>query len=378
MDRRAYLAAAAGFFLAGCTTTEDSPRPSDGDTPTTPPRGTGTTSRPTETARPPVESLDGLDDALSSATDGDTVTIPPDVEIDLSGRWEIRVPSGVTLEGGRDTENDEPGALLRSPDGDKTPEYDPNRRKFILEKNARLTGIRLQGHFSEYVNPASEYDGNYYAHRGGGGVTALHNAEVDNNDISGWPYAGVLVKGDAHVHHNDIHHNTWEGLGYGVAIPGGTYVPLIDSNYFNYNRHSITASGSSGGYVARYNVVGPDWVGAQFDVHGTEGMEGLAGDRVVVEQNTFKATTSIAAKSRKPNEKFPAIHIRGTPNEGAWIKRNWFYHDDRKSAVRNPDSYDKIHFEANHFGKSKPTRESIGAPKPLSGSSSDQNTNSSG
>jgi hypothetical protein len=376
MNRRAYLAAAAGLSVAGCITTDDAKGPNAPKTPIH--RSVETeTATPTQTPRPPVESLDRLVDRLSTATDGDTVSVPPDVEIDLSDRWEIQVPSGVTLEGGRDVENDVPGALLTSPEGDETPKGEPTLRKLVLENNARLTGFRLQSHFTEYVNPATEHDGNFYAHQGGGGVTASHKTEVDNNEISGWPYAAVVAHGDGHIHDNDIHHNTWEGLGYGVAVPGGTYAPLIESNYFNYNRHSITAAGSSAGYVARNNVVGPDWVGSQFDVHGTEGMDGLAGDRIVIEQNTFEATTSVAAKTRRPNANTPAIQIRGTPTEGAWIERNWFYHADRESAVWNPDSYEKIHFGSNHYGKNQPSRRSIGAPATRSRQTPNQTGNRS-
>ncbi len=363
MDRRAYLVAVGGLFLAGCSS--DGPQPTPSETPTSRPPETETdteTPTPTRTPRPPVTSVDQLVDRLSTATDGDTVTVPPDAEIDLSNHWEIRVPRGVTLEGGRDVDNGVPGALLRSPEGDQTPDYDPNLRKLVLEPNARLTGCRLQGQFTEYVNAATEHDGDFYAHRGGGGVTASHEAEVDNNEIWGWPYAAVVVQGEGDIHDNHIHHNTWEGLGYGVAVPGGTYVPRIESNYFNYNRHSITAAGSSAGYVARHNVVGPEWVGSQFDVHGTEGMRGRAGDRIVIEQNTFEATTSVAAKTRKPDADLPAIQIRGTPNDGAWIEDNWFYHDDREGAVWNPDSYERIHFESNHYGDTQPTQDSVGAP----------------
>lgn len=357
MDRRAYLATAVGSFLAGCTNTDGSRGTDASDSPT--PHSGGTA---TPTARPPVDSIDRLVERLSTATEGDTVTVPPDAEIDLTGQWEIQVPSGVTLEGGRDVENGVPGALLTSPENDETPKGEPTVRKLVLETNARLTGFRLQGHFTEYVNPATEHDGDFYAHRGGGGVTALHEAEVDNNDLSGWPYAAVVVRADAHVHHNNIHHNQWEGLGYGVAVLGKSNAPVIESNFFNYNRHSITAAGSSAGYVARYNVVGPDWVGAQFDVHGTEGMTGIAGSRIVIEQNTFEATTTVATKTRSPNAEIPAILIRGTPREGAWIERNWFYHDDRESAVANPNSYEKIHFDSNHYGENPPSQKSIGAP----------------
>jgi hypothetical protein len=354
MDRRTYLAITTSVFVAGCTTSEKDSPPEDDVV--DPPDVTVTTEEPT-----PIDSVDQLIEALASASVGDVVTVPPDVELDLTGLWEITVPRGVTLAGGRD--NGDPGAVLRSPDGDRTPESDSFKRKLVLEEGARLTGFRLKGHFHEYVNAEEAHDGDYYAHRGGGGVTAKRDAVVDNNEISGWPYAAVFTRGNAHIHHNYIHHNTWEGLGYGVAIPEGNHQPLIESNYFNYNRHSISgAGGSDVGYVARFNVVGEQWVGSQFDMHGTEGMTGIAGDRIVINRNTFKATTAVEAKSRNPGGEYYAIDIRGTPTEGAWIERNWFYHEDRESAVRQPDRYENVHFENNHYGPDDSTNTKIGAP----------------
>jgi len=361
MNRRAYLAVATGGFVAGCSTLEDDESAEKEESETS--EGTASEGGTEWT----VDSSDRLVSVLADASENDVVTIPSDAEIDLSGRWEITVPSGVTLAGTR--EDGKPGALLRSPEGDETPESNSVKRKLKLEEGARLTGCRLKGQYHEYVNPEEEHDGDYYAHNGGGGVAALNGTEVDNNEISGWPYAAVLARGDAFIHHNYIHHNTWEGLGYGVAIPEGNHMPVIESNEFNYNRHSITgAGGSEIGFVARYNVIGEDWVGSQFDMHGTEGMEGIAGGEIIIYQNTFKATTTVEAKTRNPGRAAPAIDIRGTPTEGAYIRHNWFYHDDPESAVRQTDGFENVHFEDNHYGRDEPISMNIGAPDTRTGS----------
>lgn len=306
-----------------------------------------------------------LIDELSGAVTGDVVQVSATAHLNLKDRWEITVPADVTLDGGRG--NGAPGALLESPDGDETPVDRPLLRKIKLESGARLTGFRLRGRFREYVNPKEEHDGDFYAHRGGSGVQVGSGGEVDNNEIYGWPYAAVLARGNAHIHNNYIHHNAWEGLGYGVAIPPGNHMPLIESNYFNYNRHSITgAGGAKVGFHARYNVVGPEWVGSQFDMHGTEGMEGIAGEEIIIQRNTFQATRAVEEKTRRPGGAFPAIDIRGTPTEGVWVERNWFYHRSKADAFRQPDGPERAHFEANHYGPSYPQSIHVGAPQTVS------------
>lgn len=353
MDRRAYLAATATVLLAGCSTNGGDPSETEDPWYVTEPEGSVFSS---------IASVDGLTRALSAATDGDLVAVNPDAELDLDGLWEITVPSGVTLAGSHEEGN--PGAVLRSADGDQTPESEPFTRKLELGQGARITGFRLEGNYHEYVNPDEEHDGDYNAHRGGGGVTAEEDTEVDNNEISGWPYAGVVAHGNSHVHDNYIHHNVWEGLGYGVTVPEGDHMPLIESNRFDYNRHSIAGGGGERtGYIAKHNLVEERAVGHQFEMHGSEGMSGVAGRRIVIEQNTFKATRNVEEKTRDPGGRAHAIDIRGTPTEGAWIERNWFYHDDRESAVRQPERYENVHFTDNHFGTADPPTLDIGASK---------------
>jgi hypothetical protein len=307
----------------------------------------------------PVTSREGLLTAIAAASRGDTVTVDPDAEISLDGVWKVTVPAGVTLSGGRGDER--PGAVLYSEAGDEGPN-EKFHKKFRVQAEARFTGFRLRGHHQQYVNPETAFDGNHYAHRGGG-IRAFDGAEVDNNEISGWPHAAVFSVGDAHIHHNYIHHNTWDGLGYGVGIPDGDHMPIIEYNYFNYNRHSITGGGGPEvGYVAQYNIFGADWVGAQVDMHGTEGMTGVAGKRMEIRHNTFKATHAVRAKTRNPDREYPAILIRGTPAEGVWVENNWFRHADRDGAYEQPGGPANVTFDNNHYGEDPPLKSDIGAP----------------
>jgi len=357
MDRRLYLTAAAGVLLSACTWLEPPSRE-----PTTEPRQEPepTPSREAEatvTARTRDELLAEIDDAES----GETVFVPPSESIDLSGVWGIQVPPGVTVSGGGTAATE--GAVLASPPGDEAPRNVEIQEKFSLGPGARLTGVRLEGHHHEYVNPAEAHDGDFYAHRGGG-VRTSEQTVVDNCEIAGWPYAGVVATHDAHVHHNFIHHNTWEGLGYGIAIPQGDHMPIIEFNDFNYNRHAISAGGGqSVGYVARYNVVGPDWVGSQFDMHGSNGMTGTAGERIEIHNNTFQGTHAVEAKTRNPGGVYPAIQVRGVPTEGVWVTQNWFYHDSREGAYDQSGGPQKAHFENNHYGSNEPRKFGIGAPR---------------
>lgn len=357
VDRRGFIALAGSTLFAGCSLRRDSTESEAPDTRTD-------THRPTpsdgEIAPMRVGTRDGLLTALESATRGDVVAVDPTAEIDLSGLWNVHVPTGVTVAGGRGVAG-AAGARLYSPEGDNGPRGQTDPEKFRLGEGARFTGFRLSGHHDEYVNPEEAYDGDYFAHTGVG-VRVGAGGVVDHCDISGWPFAAVLAEDDAHVHNNFLHHNTWEGLGYGVAVPKGEHMPIIEFNEFNYNRHSITSARSpEPGYVARFNVVGEDWVGHQFDVHGTEGMTGVAGDKFVIHNNTFRATRAVEAKTRDPGGEYPAIHVRGTPTTGAWIERNWFYHETQEAAFAQPNGPEKVHFANNHYGRSEPTEFFVGA-----------------
>lgn len=354
LTRRALLAAAgtaAAGALAGCTSGGPRRVHPDVDVVTA------------ERATAEVTSLGGLRDALGSASAGDVVYVPPTETIDLTGEWLLEVPSGVTLAGGRGQPGPKgplQGALLRSSDGDESPDGETSQ-KFLLADGARFTGFRLRGHHHDYVNPVRKYDGDFYAHRGGG-VKAEGKAEVDNNEIYDWVHAAVATTASARVHHNHVHHNCWEGLGYGVAV-GHAGRPVIEHNYFNYNRHAISGEGHpETAYVARYNVCGPDWVGPQFDVHGTEGTSGVAGRRFEMAHNTFCATYAVNEVTGS-DDPLPAIYVRGTPKERVAVRNNWFYHRSRDGAYLQTGGPHEVTFSGNHYGRLPPGDEDVGAPR---------------
>lgn len=348
LNRRTYLAITASTIAAGGTLSKsrapDGPSRFDVDAP-------ARIDHPTRRATTRAE----LRHELEQAVRGDVVWIPPDVTIDLSGIWLLEVPDGVTLASNGQL-GGPTGARLDTSDGDESPEGTGGTQKIKLGTGARFSGLQLRGHHHEYVNAGEQYDGDYYAHRGSG-IWAGADARVDNCELSGWVHSAVWAVDNAHIHHNYIHHNTWEALGYGVSVyaegsPSGTSMPLIEHNEFNYNRHAISGVGGSNvGYVARGNVVGPDWVGAQFDMHGDDGMDGVAGDEVVIQDNTFQGTHTIAAKTEDPNVEVPAIHIRGTPVTGVWVEDNRFYHENREGAYQQTGGPHKVQFSDNVYGR---------------------------
>ena len=293
-----------------------------------------------------VKDLDGLLDALSKATKGQTVFIPGETEIDLTARIYIEelvleVPEGVTLAGNRG-HNGSKGALLTS-DALKTP---------VMIRAAgpdvRITGLRIRG-----PNPKRylEHHRRSFGKGGGGhkyyykfpvscGITTYHaRLEVGNCEISAFAHAGIhLAKGQGHhIHHNAIHHCQYNGLGYGVCH--NTSSSLIEYNVFNWNRHSIAGTGRPGcSYVARHNVESGVSLSHCFDMHGgrdrKDGTE-IAGTSVEIYNNTFRAPET------------PVV-IRGVPQEKCEIHHNWFpKHDGAAQAVR---ASAKSTVESNAYG----------------------------
>jgi hypothetical protein len=127
-------------------------------------------------------------------------------------------------------------------------------------------------------------------------------------------------------------------LGYGVVIDQAT--PLIESNRFDFNRHSIASTGRPGsGYEARNNWVGSNASSHLFDMHGgrdrKDGTD-IAGDWMKVHHNTFLAPQS-------------ALVVRGTPQGKVEVHHNVFLHPDRESALR-PNEAEWLEVGENEFG----------------------------
>jgi hypothetical protein len=298
-------------------------------------------------------TLDELLDALAKARSGDTVFIDGSVEIDCTERvfieqQVIEVPEGVTLASDRGVGRSK-GALILS----DTFATRPLIR--IGGPGVRITGMRIQGpdpkrRLEHHDRCFLEGRGHeyYYKFPISDGIFTEHSSlEVDNCELGGWSHGAVsLSAGEGHhIHHCFIHHNQYNGLGYGICH--GNAFSLIEQNLFNYNRHSIAGSGSPGsGYEACHNVEIGESLSHCFDMHGgrdrKDGTD-IAGTRMNVHHNTFR--------SRKT-----PIVIRGVPEEEAEVHHNWFFHHRPEGQPgNNPVRYDsKTNIHANAYGKQRP------------------------
>ena len=289
-----------------------------------------------EVVRPtgsPVRNLDELLEALAGARSGDTVYVAGDAVIECTERVYVEelvleLAGGVTLASDRGIRG-APGGLIRS-DAFATR---PLIR--VTGADARVTGLRLQGpnprkcleHHSRAFREGHGGHSYYYKFPTSDGVqTEESRLRVDNCELAGWSHGAVyLAGGDGHrVQHCFIHHNQYQGLGYGVSHDRAG--SLIEGNLFDANRHSIAGSGRPGsGYEARNNVEMGRSLSHCFDMHGgrdrKDGTD-VAGGWMHVHHNTFRA----------PGRR--AVVIRGTPEDRAVIEHNWFHHRSEAGALR--------------------------------------------
>ena len=186
-------------------------------------------------------------------------------------------------------------------------------------------------------------EGRYYSIPNSDGIICSYpQLEVDNCQLWGWSHAAVFLKRgavDAHIHHNFIHHNQRSGLGYGVCLDQSN--ALIEANLFDFCRHHIAGTGRPGtGYEARYNLVLENANGHSFDMHGgadrKDGAD-IAGDRINIHHNTFKATS------------VRAIVIRGRPTQSVDIHHNWFLHAEPKSVIAQTNAAGNMNIGPNQY-----------------------------
>jgi len=291
-----------------------------------------------------VSSRSELDSALSSAASGDVVYVAGDATIDMGSAEEWSIPAGVTLASNRGIDG-AAGGLLQT-----TSVPWP---LFLLRENVRVTGLRVSGQYDGYVDHTDDGPVSIGLQATGSGV------EIDNCDVSGFSHAAIRPYDDTHIHHSDVHHNPMDGLGYGVSVTRGE--PLIEYNYFNYNRHSVAGAGGCG-YTARYNHFGPETVDHVLDMHRP------GGTTIEIHHNTVEAVSHVQ------NDGEPeAVGIRGTPDDVADIHHNWFYNPDEPKS--SPDGWDgsaitqvhtgswqHVEYEGNHYGSDEPA-DDIGCPR---------------
>jgi hypothetical protein len=222
----------------------------------------------------------------------------------------------------------------------------------VTGPDARLTGVRLQGpnprrcieHHSRAFREGHGGSDYYYRFPTSVGIEARDpRLRVDNCELAGWSHSAVhLIEGDGHlVQHSFLHHNQYQGLGYGVCHNEAE--SLIEGNLFDANRHSIAGTGRGGsGYEARHNVEMGRSLSHCFDMHGgrdrKDGTD-VAGGWMHIHHNTFRAA------GRR------AIVIRGTPEERAIVERNWFHHRTERGAIRGED---RVVVRGNAWGRPDP------------------------
>lgn len=293
-----------------------------------------------------VTDLDSLLWALSIAKKGEVVFIPEETKIDLTARIYIEqvvleVSEGVTLAGNRGHEGSQ-GALFSS-DALNTPVMIR-----AMGADVRITGLRFRGpnpkryleHHRRSFGEGGEGHEYYYKFPTSDGIQTEHpRLEVDNCEISAFAHSGIyIIQGDGHhIHHNFIHHCQYDGLGYGVTL--NTASALIEYNLFNWNRHSIAATGGPGcSYIVRHNIEGGVSLSHCFDMHGGQDRgdgTDIAGTAIEIYNNTFRAPE-------------PAISIRGIPQEKCEIHHNWF--QKQESAAQAVQASAKTHVENNAYG----------------------------
>ncbi|HBN85541.1 MAG TPA: hypothetical protein DDZ89_17055 [Clostridiales bacterium] len=231
--------------------------------------------------------------ACIQAKDGDVIFVKGDAVIDLSAaKTTLTIKDGVTLASDRGNGNST-GALILSDTF-----YSP---MFKVGENVRITGLifrgadpdeRLAFHKRSYSGEGAKGSGYYYKLLTLNCITTdKNNLEVDNCEFSGFSHAAVYVSGGTghYFHHNYIHHNQRNGLGYGFCHDKA--VSLIEYNLFNANRHDLAGTGAPGsGYEARHNIQMGTSLSHCFDMHGGsdrgDGTD-IAGDTILMYNNVF-------------------------------------------------------------------------------------------
>lgn len=293
--------------------------------------GSGYTEIPKTTAAP-IDTLDGLLDALASARPGDVIFLDGRAEIDCTARVYVErmllgIPGGVTLASDRGRDGS-PGALLCCNTLDVRPLL------CALGPDVRISGLRIAGpnprrcmdhHHRSFAEGSGRGRDYYYRFPIADGIATEHGGlTVDNCEIGGWSHGAIFLQAGTghHIHHNFIHHNQYNGLGYGISLDQAH--ALIERNLFNYNRHSIAGTGRSGcGYEACHNVELEHSLSHCFDMHGGRDRQdgtNVAGTHLHIHHNTFGCEEL-------------AIKVRGVPEETSEIHHNWFFHATSEEAV---------------------------------------------
>ena len=310
----------------------------------------------------------------------------------------LHVPDGVTVESDRSAHH--AGGLLYMSQNLGSP-----TAMLALRPGDRVTGLRLHGYSFGNGGDEDYTIGDKYGTTNGLNVSEP-DILIDNNDIAGWPGAGVNVhdvpypnwppSGGAvnepnpprhsaedalitslarrvHITNNFIHNNVGCSDGYGVVVGGDGAFALIDRNVFDYNKHDVSGDGSAGtGYIASSNLVLTDAVecrgdsgtgsityGGHFDMHGTAPgsghVGGIAGTYIEVRNNAIRGDQRFHIHLGHAFDHRAAFDLRGTPTDKAIFAGNVTEASDGDAvAVSGPDqdslqSHGKLVIDGNDY-----------------------------
>ncbi len=280
------------------------------------------------------DQADAFVQAVGSA--GTVVQIAPNVDLDLSGRADITIASGVQIIGQTDG---------NFPNGPRI--FTTTFPARLLDvgstaapsDNVRISRLRIDGSLGDAIA-----DGDA---PGASGITAWSatNLEIDHDEVYGWRGAAISIRDDAerialnvndstvHIHDNWIHHNQhYSENGYGVELSYGAYA-LIEKNAFDFNRHDIAGDGRPGtGYRLYRNLllyhggINASTLGIVththiIDMHGRDSCWGFsyycgpAGEYIDIEFNSIMYNQGTGFK------------LRGTPSVVADVHNNAFRWD---------------------------------------------------
>jgi hypothetical protein len=261
-----------------------------------------------------VRTFDELQLILKKAQKKQVIYIADDAKIDLTGHPKIVIPEGVTIASGRGV-NGSKGALFFTKDLGHSPAF------LVTGKNVRITGIRLKGpdttrRVEQMYNLIAKND--YYSLPNSYGIQCydVGQLEIDNCELWGWSYGAISLRDSHknHIHHNYIHHNQRLGLGYGIMLDRAN--ALIEHNYFDWNRHSVSGSGRlNTSYIVRYNFFGLNSLNYVIDMHSIKDEtlnKQIAGSEILIYNNTFLT------------EEDGTIGIHGNPTKTIQIYNNAF------------------------------------------------------
>lgn len=269
--------------------------------------------------------------ALKDVKRGQSIFVPGNAKIDLTGENKITIPHGVTLCSDRG-HNGSKGALLFTDLHGVSPLFRANGNGVVIA-GLRIAGPDTAVYYNitaqtKSVDPIdlnrikqlNEYDAKKDALPRSTGISIEGtNVEIYNCELYGWTNAAVQVSPSARntiVRHNYIHHNQHFGLGYGILLYKST--ALVKANLFDYNNHSVTGSGHAGtGFEIVNNIFKENHVRAwAIDMHGgvdrNDGTD-LAGESFIVKNNDFYLHFGR-----------PGINIRGVPASESTIANNKF------------------------------------------------------